>query len=157
MISNNANSTNDAIAIGATTGGARSIARDTLDDALIERIAERDAASMRVLYTRHNVRVYRFVLRLVGNDATAEEVTSEVFLEVWRHAARFERRSQVTTWLLAVARHKALQVLRRPPSQPPDDDACASIAHASHHPQMAIGQSPTQANPFQCLSYMSPG
>jgi RNA polymerase sigma-70 factor, ECF subfamily len=148
MISNNPTSTNDSSV-------APSIARDSLDDALIERIAEGDEASMRVLYTRHNVRVYRFALRLVGNDATAEEVTSEVFLDVWRQAASFERRSQVTTWLLAVTRHKALQVLRRRSTEPLDDDACASIADGSDDPETAIGKNQTQAILFKCLSKLS--
>lgn len=156
MISNNANSNDSANASVGTIGSTRSVARDALDDALIERIAAGDEASMRVLYTRHNVRVYRFALRLVGNDAIAEEVTSEVFLDVWRHAATFERRSRVTTWLLAVARHKALQVMRRRPTEPLNDDACSLVPDASDDPETAIGKSQTQAILFKCLSNLSP-
>jgi RNA polymerase sigma-70 factor, ECF subfamily len=68
------------------------VPRDTLDDALIVRIVDGDASAMKVLYARHNVRVYRFALRLLGDCAIAEEVTSEVFLDVWRKPANFAGR-----------------------------------------------------------------
>lgn len=68
---------------------------------------------MRTLFARHQTRVYRFVLRLVRNEATAEDVLSDVFLDVWRTASQFQKRSAVSTWLLAIARFKALSMMRR--------------------------------------------
>ena len=53
----------------------------TSDEVLIGRIANGDRLAMQVLYARHHVRVYRFVLRLVRNEATAEDLISEVFLD----------------------------------------------------------------------------
>ena len=47
--------------------------------------------AMQVLFARHHVRVYRFVLRLVRDQTLAEDLVSEVFLDVWRQAGRFER------------------------------------------------------------------
>src|ERR1700685_1591905 len=85
----------------------------TSDEVLIGRIANGDRLAMQVLFARHHVRVYRFVLRLVRNEATAEDLISEVFLDVWRQAGRFEGRSAVSTWLLATTRFKALSALRR--------------------------------------------
>ena len=76
---------------------------------LLESVVSGDEAAFRVLFTRHNVRIYRFVLRLTGDKSIAEDTVSEVFLEVWRHAARFAMKSQVSTWLLAIARNKALR------------------------------------------------
>ena len=73
--------------------------REHSDEALIEKVAAGNRLAMQVLFARHHVRVYRFVLRIVGNDAVAEDVTSEVFLSVWRQAHRFEARSAVTTWI----------------------------------------------------------
>ena len=87
----------------------------TSDEDLISRIAAADRLAMQVLFARHHVRVYRFVLRIVGNPATAEDLISDVFLDVWRQAGKFEGRSAVTTWLLAIARFKALSALRRRP------------------------------------------
>ena len=73
---------------------------------------------MQALYSRHKVRVYRYTLRLIGDAAAAEDITSEVFLEVWRHADTFKAKSRVSTWILGVARYKALSALRRRPKEP---------------------------------------
>src|SRR5262249_31142985 len=87
--------------------------KDKSYEALIAKIAS--GLAMQVLFARHHARIYRFVLRLLGSEALAEDITSEVFLGVWRQAHRFEARSAVTTWLLAIARYKALAELRRRP------------------------------------------
>src|SRR5580698_3480500 len=84
----------------------------TSDEALIARIAGGDELAMQVLFGRHQVRVYRFILRLVRNPATAEELVSEVFLEVWRQAGKFEGRSKARTWMLGMARLMALSTFR---------------------------------------------
>ena len=55
--------------------------QQTSDEVLIQRIANGDRLAMQVLYARHHVRVFRFVLRLVRNEATAEDLISEVFLD----------------------------------------------------------------------------
>ena len=82
---------------------------------------------MQVLYARHNVRVYRFIVRLTGNQSLAEDLVSEVFLDVWRQAEGFESKSQVSTWLLAIARYKALSALRRRTDEHLDDKMAATI------------------------------
>src|ERR1700741_3100458 len=64
--------------------------QSTTDEVLIGRIANGDRLAMQVLYARYHVRVFRFVVRLVRDEATAEDVISEVFLDVWRQAGRFE-------------------------------------------------------------------
>src|SRR6266487_3785661 len=68
---------------------------------------------MQTLFVRHRVALYRWLLRLVGDEALAEDLLSDVFLDVWRQAAKFEARSSVSTWLLAIARYKALSARRR--------------------------------------------
>ena len=83
----------------------------TSDEVLIGRIAGGDRLAMQVLFARHHVRVYRFVLRMVRNEATAEDLISEVFLDVWRQADKFEGRAAVSTWILSIARFKALSAL----------------------------------------------
>ena len=67
---------------------------------------------MRTLYIRHNVRVFRFIARLVADSALAEDIVSDVFIDVWSKAGSFEGRSQVSTWLLAIARFKALSAMQ---------------------------------------------
>src|SRR5437764_14750569 len=95
----------------------RGPAQETSDGALIGLIADGDKRAMQVLYARHNVRVHRFILRLTGNQSLAEDLVSEVFLHVWRQAEGFEAKSHVSTWLLAIARDKALPALRRRPDE----------------------------------------
>src|SRR5262249_47160832 len=83
-------------------------AKDNSDEALIAKIASGNRLAMQVLFARHHARIYRFVLRLIGSEALAEDITSEVFLDVWRQARRFEARSAVTTWLVGNARLQAV-------------------------------------------------
>jgi RNA polymerase sigma factor (sigma-70 family) len=83
------------------------------DEELITRIARGDRLAMQVLFARHNLRVFRFVVRLVKDEGIAEDMIGEVFLDVWRQAGRFEARSSVSTWLLSIARFKALSALRK--------------------------------------------
>jgi RNA polymerase sigma-70 factor (ECF subfamily) len=106
------------------------------DEALILRIANGDRMAMQVLFARHQVKVFRFVVRLIGDEAAAEDVISEVFLDVWRHAGRFEARSSVSTWLLAIARNKAYSMLRRPKSEGLDDDKAESIVDTLDDPEV---------------------
>src|SRR5262249_27253984 len=100
----------------------RAAANDTTDEALVVQIARRDKRALQALYARHHVRVYRFALRFLNDEAAAEDTVSEVFIDVWRQAERFEGRSQVTTWLLAIARNKALSLLRRRSAEELDDE-----------------------------------
>ena len=105
------------------------------DEALIGLIADGDKRAMQVLYARHNVRVYRFIVRLTGNQSLAEDLVSEVFLDVWRQAEGFEAKSQVSTWLLAIARYKALSALRRRTDEHLDDNMAATIEDTADNPE----------------------
>src|SRR5262245_62394920 len=75
---------------------------DMTDEQLIERIADGDEGAMHTLYARQSLRIYRFILRLTDNAATAEDLLSDVFIDVWRSAARFKHEARVSTWLLAI-------------------------------------------------------
>ena len=86
-----------------------------------------DRQAMAMLFARHNVRVYRYVARFTGNASLAEDIVSEVFLAVWSGAGSFKENSQVSTWLLAIARHKAIAALRRNSDEPLDDDTTTSL------------------------------
>ena len=110
----------------------------TSDEELIGRIASGDRLAMQVLFARHHVRVFRFVLRLVRDESVAEDLISEVFLDVWRQAGRFEGRSAVPTWLLAIARFKALTALRRKPDEELDEEAAAQIEDLSDDPEVSL-------------------
>ena len=127
----------------------------TSDEVLIGRIAQGDRLAMQVLFARHHVRVYRFVLRLVRNNATAEDLISEVFLDVWRQAGKFEGRSQVSTWMLSIARFKALSALRRKPEQELDEETAAQIEDDADTPEVALAKKDKAAVLRQALSKLS--
>lgn len=125
------------------------------DEVLISRIANGDRLAMQVLFARHHVRVYRFVLRLVRNEATAEDLISEVFLDVWRQAAKFEGRSAVSTWMLSIARFKALSALRRKPEQELDEETAAAIEDHSDDPEVTLAKKDKAAVLRECLTGLS--
>lgn len=127
----------------------------TSDEVLIARIAGGDRLAMQVLFARHHVRVYRFVLRLVRNEATAEDLISDVFLDVWRQAGKFEGRSAVSTWMLSIARFKALSALRRRPEQELDDKTAEQIEDHSDDPEVALAKKDKAAVLRQALSKLS--
>jgi RNA polymerase sigma-70 factor (ECF subfamily) len=103
----------DGTATCARFAPLRGARRDIADATLIARIATGDRLAMYALFARHKTRVYRFILRLVGDATSADDLTSEVFLTVWRHAHKFRGCAAASTWLLAIARFKALTELRR--------------------------------------------
>ena len=107
----------------------------TSDKKLIERIANADKAAVQALFARYHVRIYRFIMRMVGNEAVAEELANEVFLDVWRQAGRFESRSAVSTWLMAIARNKAISHLRKKKEQPLDEDSARLIPDEQDTPE----------------------
>jgi RNA polymerase sigma-70 factor (ECF subfamily) len=133
----------------------RAPVQDSSDEALIELIAEGDKRAMQVLYARHNVRVYRFILRMTANQSLAEDLVSEVFLDVWRQAENFEAKSQVSTWLLAIARYKALSALRRRTDEHLDDDLAATIEDTSDNPETAMGIKDRNIIVQKCLTQLS--
>ena len=108
------------------------------DEALIGRIAQGDHLAMRTLFARHQVRAYRFVLRIVRDKMLAEDVISDVFLDVWRQASAFEGRATVSTWLLAIARNKAASALRRRTDMQVDGETLITIADPADDPETAL-------------------
>ena len=126
------------------------------DTTLIAATVTGDKLALRTLYARHHVRVYRFLLRLVHNEAMAEDLVADVFLDVWRKADRFAGRSQVSTWLLAIARHKALSALRRPMTEVLDDDAAERIEDPTDNAEAALARRETHAALRNSLSQLSP-
>ena len=142
----------------ATRASARNgliAAQATSDEMLLESIAAGEKASMHVLYARHNVRVYRFILRIVGDASVAEDLVSQVFLDVWRTAGQFEGRSQVSTWLLAIARFKALTALRRRGEEELDDEKAAAIEDNADDPEVTLAKKDKGAVLRQCLTRLS--
>jgi RNA polymerase sigma-70 factor (ECF subfamily) len=132
------------------------MSRVTDDAELIRRIAAGDETALRGLFARHQTRVYRFVLRLVGSTAVAEEVTNEVFLEVWRNAAKFEGASAAGTWMLSIAHHRAVSYLRKRREEGWDEDAAGTLRDSGDDPEVAAQKSDKGAILRACMDRLSP-
>ena len=124
---------------GAASASEQAATRDSSsDETLISRIADGDQLAMRKLFARHRVALYRWLLRLVGDEASAEDLLSEVFLDVWQQAASFERRSSVSTWLLAIARYKALSARRRRTEAELDEATVSTVPDIADDPEVTL-------------------
>jgi RNA polymerase sigma-70 factor (ECF subfamily) len=125
------------------------------DEALIGQIARGDRLAMQVLFARHQVRIYRYVLRLLRDEMAAEDVISDVFLDVWRQANRFEGRSAVSTWLIAIARFKALSLLRKRRDVGLDEETAEAIEEPSDGPEVIVAKQDKGEKLRQCLASLS--
>ena len=144
------------VAINAAASQGIIAAQATSDGMLLEAIAGGDRTAMHILYCRHNVRVYRFILRIVRDAAVAEDLVSQVFLDVWRITSQFEGRSQVSTWLLSIARFKALTALRQRRHEDIDQENVLEIVDQSDTPETALDRSDTSAILRACVAKLSP-
>ena len=115
------------------------MARETSSDInLINRIATGDKLAMQTLFARHRTFVYRWLLGFVSNETLAEDLLSEVFFDVWRQADRFEGRSSVSTWLISIARFKALSARRRQVDLELGEEIETSVADPADDPEAAL-------------------
>ena len=136
----NAGYTGGAVELGLTFGGsgptasARAAVQDDLarDEALVDSVARGDARALEVIYERHSRGVYSLALRLLSDGPLAEEVVQETFLKLWRQPGSYQpSRGRLLPWLLGVAHHHAIDMLRRrqleqrhrvaPPASPTGD------------------------------------
>jgi RNA polymerase sigma-70 factor (ECF subfamily) len=125
------------------------------DKDLIERIVARDQTAMTVLYARHHVRLYRYLVRLTRNEATAEELMNEVFLECWRKAGSFEGRSAVSTWLFSIGHNRAISQMRKRGEDQLDEDAAAQLADESDTPEITEQKRGKAAIMRACMEELS--
>lgn len=108
----------------------------TSDRDLVGFVAQGDRAAIRLLFRRHHARVYRFVVRQTGSDSMADDIANEVFLELWKQAPQFEGRSEVSTWLLGIARFKSISALRKRREAQVDDEYAEAIADDADTPDV---------------------
>jgi RNA polymerase sigma-70 factor (ECF subfamily) len=134
-------------------GGAIMTAVD--DRELMRRMVARDQTAMSALYARHHVRLYRYLVRLTRNEAVAEELMNEVFLESWRKAASYEGRSSVSTWLISIGHNRAISVLRKRSEEALDDNMAVSIADEDDTPEVALQKSGKAAVMRACMDELS--
>ncbi len=141
-----------AAAVSAIAAGAEETSSDVI---LVNRIAAGDKLAMHALFARHRTSIYRWLLRFVSSEALAEDLLSEVFLDVWRQADRFEGRSSVSTWLMSIARYKALSARRVRTGDELTEEIEAAIADTSDDPETALQEKDRGELLRQALTHLS--
>jgi RNA polymerase sigma factor (sigma-70 family) len=103
------------VRLGAVAAGEGGTSYGACDDtALGELISDHDARALEELYDRHSSASYGLARRVVGDEQLAQDVVQEVFLAIWRGAAKYDgSRGSLSTWLFALTHHKAVDAVRR--------------------------------------------
>jgi RNA polymerase sigma-70 factor, ECF subfamily len=84
------------------------------DETLVELIVQAKPEALAELYDRYGRLVYRLAFAVLNETRSAEDVTQEAFLRAWQHAASYRsEQGKVSTWLTAIARNRAIDILRR--------------------------------------------
>jgi RNA polymerase sigma-70 factor, ECF subfamily len=111
-----------AVELGLTFGGggptasARRAANAAIDDenALVAAVSRGDSRALEQIYERYARGVFSLAVRLLGDGPGAEEVVQETFLKLWRQPSAYQpARGRLLPWLLGVAHHHAIDLLRR--------------------------------------------
>jgi RNA polymerase sigma-70 factor (ECF subfamily) len=101
-------------AAGATPRDEEQAARRAEDAALLARIVAGDESAIAALHARYAGALYSLARQVTRSESTAQDVVQEVFIAVWRSAERFDpAKGSVSAWLFALARHKAIDAVRR--------------------------------------------
>lgn len=128
---------------------------DRQDAELIARVAAGDRTAIQALFARHNLALFRFLNCMLRNQAVAEELVNETYMEIWRSAGKFEGRSRVSSWMFGIARNKALSVMRKRSDSPLDDGFASQIEDGADTPELsALKKSKAEAIKI-CLQKLS--
>jgi RNA polymerase sigma-70 factor (ECF subfamily) len=125
---------------------------------LLIRIGRQDQAAFRQLYKAFSQRVYAYVLNMLKDPSRAEEVLADTLYEVWRHPDRFRGESKFSTWLIGIARRKALMVFRsRRPDEVHDDleDIAETMASDSPDGFAVLAGKQRREGVQHCMSKLS--
>jgi RNA polymerase sigma-70 factor, ECF subfamily len=88
--------------------------RNLADEEVMQLVGEGDPRAFELLYDRHGGAAFSLAYRMVGNRVTAEDITQEGFLSIWRSRLRYDAsRGSVRTWVLGIVHNRAVDTLRR--------------------------------------------
>src|SRR5467141_930939 len=90
----------------------RCMRSEASDEDLMLRYGKGDARAFEALYRRHRLPLYRFLLRQVGNAATAEELFQDLWMRVVNSRGRYEPRAKFTSWIYAIAHNRLMDFYR---------------------------------------------
>ena len=130
-------------------------AREVAD--LIARCALRDRAAFRALYDRTSAKLFGVTLRILKDRAEAEEALQEVYVKIWQRSDRYVAgQTSPISWLVAVARNHALDILRARRPRADDIDVALDIPDAGPSPERATADGQERGRIEHCLSTLEP-
>ena len=119
---------------------------------LIAAVSSGDRAAFSVLYERTSAKLYGICLRLLRDEAEAQDVLQDAYVTVWRKAARFDpAKASAITWLAVLARNKAIDRLRLRRVATADLDAAAETEDESPSAFEVVQQQQDSARLTDCL------
>jgi RNA polymerase sigma-70 factor (ECF subfamily) len=125
-------------------------------DQLMRRVARGDAEAFESLYDEVAPAVHGLARRVVRDPARAEDVTQEVFLEVWRKATRFDaERGKAKTWVMTIAHRRAVDVVRRSEAQKRQDHHGAPDEVSHDEPADAVIAAEEHSEVRDCLDTLT--
>src|SRR5262245_2365879 len=132
--------------------------QDAPDSDLLAAVASGGQSAFERLYKLYERRVYQYVCTLVYDPSLAEEVLGETMLAIWRGAGTFAHTSRVSTWIFGIARHKALDAMRRTGRQQREAplDEVADLAHPQESPLEGVHRQQVATLTQQALAKLSP-
>lgn len=134
---------------------------------LLSRVALGDRVAFSTLYRLTSAHLLGVVLRIHGNRAQAEDLLQEIYVKIWAAAGSFDaQRAQPMTWLTSIARHRAIDSLRRKQVEPAwvttrasaddeDDDMLDLLASDDDGPMDLLGQAVQARAVATCLGGLS--
>ncbi|MGH1439069.1 MAG: RNA polymerase sigma factor [Cellvibrionaceae bacterium] len=125
------------------------------DIELLNGIKNKDMASMEAFYRLYENIVYRFSMKKLNNEFDASDIVNTVMLEVWNTAHRFEGRSKISTWLIGIANHRIIDLLRKKKKGEVDIDEASGISDDSVDMQKVVEASQTRRFIDFCLEKLS--
>jgi RNA polymerase sigma-70 factor, ECF subfamily len=138
--------------VSAMTQNARSDVPCSADEqniAWMQRVKAGDMEAFEALVEAHQNHIIGTVAKMLGDSVDAEDIAQQVFIRVWKSAARYEPRAKFTTWLFTITRNLVFNELsrrkRRPQSTPASQDQHESGTHDMHAPDDAILEEELQA------------
>jgi RNA polymerase sigma-70 factor (ECF subfamily) len=88
--------------------------RNLADEEMMQLVQAGDPRAFELLYDRHGGAAFSLAYRMVGNRTSAEDITQEAFLSIWRSRLRYDQaRGSVRTWVLGIVHNRAIDGLRR--------------------------------------------
>jgi RNA polymerase sigma-70 factor (ECF subfamily) len=143
--------------IRGLAAGAKPRMQENVDPELewIRQIAAGDRDAFEKLYKAYQTRLFRYLLRMVGDTGKAEELTNDTMVAAWKAAGSFKGQSKPSTWLFAIARNKALNAMRGLQPVMVDVETAVAVVATSDSPEKTVSRGNLQAAMKQALNQLS--